>query len=423
MRTAIVWFKTDLRLEDNETLFRAVNTQDRIIPVYVMNTQTEPTIYGTAKTGVFRQRFLLESLLDLDARLREKGSGLLIVTGKPEEELPKLAANYGVKKVFCKKEIASEEQRETATVEKALWKIGCELEQFSTSTLYLASDLPFAITHIPDQFTAFRKKVEKESTVRFIIPEPQRIHSPAIPAIPEEWRRSCESHRINWFKGGETAAKERLNAFTFERGAILHYKHTRDELMGEDTSSKLSPWLALGCISPRTVYFQVKKFEQQIEANESTYWLIFELLWRDFFRFMFKKHHHRFFLLTGIQGKIPYTIRTDAKRLEAWKAGKTGNDLVDAAMHELNATGFMSNRSRQLVASYFCYHLELDWRLGAAYFEQQLIDYDVSANWGNWAYIAGVGNDPRGGRKMDPEKQAGQFDKQGNYRTLWLKQS
>jgi deoxyribodipyrimidine photo-lyase len=193
--------------------------------------------------------------------------------------------------------------------------------------------------------------------------------------------------------------------------------------MGENTSSRLSPWLAMGCISPRSVYYHIKQFEQQVAANESTYWVYFELLWRDFFRFMFKKHRQRFFWKKGIQGKTAYEIKENVQLLTDWKRGETGNELVDAAMHELNLTGFMSNRSRQLVASYFCYELQLDWRIGAAYFEQQLIDYDVSTNWGNWAYIAGAGNDPRGGRKMDFAKQAEQYDKNRQFRNLWLSQT
>lgn len=422
MKTAIVWFKTDLRLEDNETLHQAIATHEWIIPVYVVPLEEQPTVYGTIKTGSFRRQFIRESVSELDARLREKGSGLYLLHGNPETVIPELAKQYKVRKVYCKKEIAAEEQLETAKVEKELWKTGCELEQFSTSTLYQASDLPFAITHIPDQFTSFRKKVELESQIRLAFPEPSAIKSPIIPPIPEDFIVNEDASQL-LFKGGEIQAWKRLKAFTFGNGSILHYKLTRDELMGENTSSKLSPWLALGCISPRSVYYHIKQFEEKVEANESTYWLYFELLWRDFFRFMFKKHRQRFFLKLGIQGKTAYEIKENPALLEAWKKGETGNELVDAAMHELNATGFMSNRSRQIVASYFCYELQLDWRFGAAYFEQQLIDYDVSTNWGNWAYIAGAGNDPRGGRKMDLNKQAEQFDKHRQYRNLWLQQS
>jgi deoxyribodipyrimidine photo-lyase len=105
---------------------------------------------------------------------------------------------------------------------------------------------------------------------------------------------------------------------------------------------------------------------------------------------------------------------------EKWKNGNTGIDFVDANMIELKLTGFMSNRGRQNVASYLCHNLKLDWRYGAAYFEEQLIDYDVCSNWGNWMYVAGVGNDPRENRVFNMEKQAAMYDHDQSYRNLWL---
>jgi deoxyribodipyrimidine photo-lyase len=165
----------------------------------------------------------------------------------------------------------------------------------------------------------------------------------------------------------------------------------------------------------------IKEYEALHGANESTYWLIFELIWRDYFRFAMKKHKAKFFKKGGIQNRPPKT-RDDNKALLNWMNGNTGVDFVDANMNELRITGFMSNRGRQNVASYLCNDLQLDWRYGAAYFEQQLIDYDVASNWGNWAYLAGVGNDPRGNRYFDIAKQARQYDGDGKYRMMWIKE-
>ena len=222
------------------------------------------------------------------------------------------------------------------------------------------------------------------------------------------------------FNGGEFEAIKRLNHYFFKSKCISKYKETRHQMVGADYSSKFSAWLAMGCISPRFIYQELKKYETQFEANDSTYWLIFELLWRDYFRFMMKKHQQQFFLLNGIQTPKLESKAIDLELLQKWINGKTGNDFIDANMIELKLTGFMSNRGRQNVASYFCNELELDWRYGAAYFEQQLIDYDVCSNWGNWAYIAGVGNDPRGNRYFNVEKQADDYDKKRVYRNLWL---
>ena len=159
-------------------------------------------------------------------------------------------------------------------------------------------------------------------------------------------------------------------------------------------------------------------YEREIEKNESTYWLIFELIWRDYFKYISLKHGHSFFHLGGILKK-EYSWNTKPDFLLKWVEGKTAEPFVNANMIELKKTGFMSNRGRQNVASYFAKNMLMDWRMGAAYFEQQLIDYDVHSNWGNWMYVAGVGNDPRD-RKFNIKIQAERYDPKGQYQKLWL---
>lgn len=429
MKTAIVWFKTDLRVTDNETLCKAIAQNDQIIPVYCIDdAHFAWTNYGFPKTGSYRAQFLLESLEDLDRNLRELGSGLLVVQGKPEIEIPQLALTYKVHKVYAKREVAWEEKQTEKKVQNALMKIRCELETFSTSTLYHAEDLPFSIKNIPDVFTNFRKKTEKDAIIRKPFDKPSAIKSPAIPAfkLPKLEDLGLEEVTIDaraaiTFKGGETKALQRLQHYFYDTKSLSNYKETRNEMVGPDYSSKFSAWLALGCIAPRYIYEEIKKYEKQFGANDSTYWLVFELLWRDFFRFMFKKHQTKFFLYAGIQSEKKNSKSLNQKLLEQWISGTTPSDFVNANMIELQRTGFMSNRGRQNVASYFCNELNLDWRIGAAYFEAQLIDYDVCSNWGNWAYIAGVGNDPRGHRYFNIEKQAKDYDKNKVFRNLWLK--
>ena len=167
MKTAIVWFKTDLRLHDNETLVRAIEQYESIIPVYCIDeSHFQKTNYGFYKTGAFRAQFLFESLKNLNDNLKKKGSALMLLKGNPAVELPKLAQKYKVHKVFAKKEVAYEELKTHALVEAALWKIQIPLETYSTSTLYHAKDLPFSLKDIPNIFTQFRKKVETEATIR-----------------------------------------------------------------------------------------------------------------------------------------------------------------------------------------------------------------------------------------------------------------
>ncbi|MCZ8091524.1 DASH family cryptochrome [Flavobacterium sp.] len=429
MKTSIVWFKTDLRLHDNETLIKAISQSDEIIPVYCFDESNFVTTeFGFKKTGSFRAQFLLESLIDLDRNLRAKGSGLLIIKGRPEVEIPKIVQQYKATKVFVKKEVSYEEKQTEAKVQEELFKLKCELKIFSTSTLYHAEDLPFSIKDIPDVFTNFRKKTEKDAIIRAAFDAPKEIKSPEIeplqlPTLKELGLNfePIDSRAVLQFKGGETKAIARLNHYFFETKCISEYKETRNGLVGANYSSKFSAWLALGCISPRFIYDELKKYETQFEANESTYWLVFELLWRDYFRFMMKKYNSKFFQQAGIQDKGIIVNKHNTHQLQEWIDGKTGVDFVDANMKELKLTGFMSNRGRQNVASYLCNDLKLDWRFGAAYFEQQLIDYDVCSNWGNWAYLAGVGNDPRGNRYFNINKQSTDYDKNKKYRDLWLK--
>ena len=429
MKTSIVWFKTDLRLHDNETLVKAIAQSDQIIPVYCFDdSHFETTDYGFKKTSNFRTQFLLESLQNLDRSLRELNSGLLILRGKPEVEIPRIIKEYKALKVFAKREVAFEEKQTENLVQNEFFKLRCEFETSSTSTLYHAEDLPFSIKDIPDVFSTFRKKVEKDATIRPVFDKPLIINSPKFPesVLPTLTDLGLEYKAIDCraaiqFEGGETEAIKRLNYYFFETKSISNYKETRNEMIGTDYSSKFSAWLALGCISPRFIYQEIKKYESQFEANDSTYWLVFELLWRDFFRFMFKKYQTKFFLFSGIKTDRENSQSLNENLLSQWINGTTNSDFINANMLELKLTGFMSNRGRQNVASYFCNELNMDWRLGAAYFEQQLIDYDVCSNWGNWAYLAGVGNDPRGHRYFNIEKQANDYDKKHLFRDLWLK--
>jgi deoxyribodipyrimidine photo-lyase len=428
MKRALVWFKTDLRLHDNETLVLAMEQSDEVIPVYCFDeAHFKTTKFGFKKTGNFRAHFLLESLMDLDKNLRAVGSGLIVVKGKPEVEIAKLIEKYNVQKVYAKDEVAYEEIQTQALVQKELSKINTPLVTFNSSTLYQEEDLPFSIKDIPDVFTNFRKQVEKDSKIRAAFSKPKAINSPEIdvlnlPSLEELGLENIatDNRAVLDFEGGETASWTRLEHYFFKTKSLSVYKETRNGLVGADYSSKFSAWLALGCISARSIYAQIQHYEKEIVANESTYWLVFELLWRDYFRFVMKKYGHLFFLQNGIKTSKKNSNRHNAKLFETWKNAQTGNDFINANMLELKLTGFMSNRGRQNVASYLVNDLQLDWRYGAAYFEEQLIDYDVCSNWGNWAYLAGVGNDPRENRAFNIEKQANDYDKNNTYRNLWL---
>ena len=179
--------------------------------------------------------------------------------------------------------------------------------------------------------------------------------------------------------------------------------------------------MANGSISARTIYWNVKNFEADYTKNDSTYWLIFELIWRDYFKYVSLKHQNNIFKIGGLLNR-DYDWKTNDRTIQKWINGETRSAFVNANMIELKKTGWMSNRGRQNVASFFSKELLLDWRIGAAYFETMLIDYDVHSNYGNWMYVAGVGNDPRD-RKFNVDLQAERYDSNGTYQQLWLQET
>ena len=191
-------------------------------------------------------------------------------------------------------------------------------------------------------------------------------------------------------------------------------------MLGRNFSSRFSAWLAMGCLSPKMIYQEIRRFEQERMANESTYWLIFELLWRDFFRLMGKKYKSKIFQIGGTRDLENHYFKTNFEIFQKWADGNTGVPFIDANMKELNSTGFMSNRGRQVVASFLAKDLKINWLLGAEYFESVLIDYDVCSNYGNWNYVAGVGSDPREDRSFNIQTQSSKYDQNGQFVKHWL---
>lgn len=423
---AIVWLRNDLRIHDNETLYRACTHYESVLPVYCLDTNKFAIgANGFRKIGAYRAKFLLQSLNDLKLKLNKLGGKLLVECGLPEAIIPQIVKKTGAKAVYVQKEVTSEELNEEIKVEAELYKLSVPLEYVWGLTLFHKDDIPFTVKDVPDVFTAFRKKVESECTVRSCVHYPKAVISPIdvieknIPTLKD---LGFKEDTKNSFKGGETHALARINEYFWQKDLLKCYKLTRNQLLGWDYSSKFSAWLANGSLSPRYVYEQVKKYELERVSNDSTYWLLFELMWRDYFKFAFKKHGNKFFKSNGIKSGAVVTEFThqELENFDAWKNGETGQPFVDANMRELAATGYMSNRGRQNVASFLVHDMGVNWLLGAYYFEEMLIDYDVCSNFGNWAYIAGVGNDPRENRKFNVEKQAKDYDPKGDYVKFWM---
>ena len=428
MNTGLVWFRNDLRVHDNEILAIAAESNDQILGVYFFDPrQYQETSYGFPKTGKFRAKFLIETIQNLQKNLKQLNIPLLIVKEKPEDAVASIISEYQITDIYFQEEWTFEEKE----VENALRKNAenVDFHSFYQQFLFHPDDIPFSnFQNIPRVFTDFRKKCEKNSEVRKLIPVPKKRDSgflknfeSNIPSLQELGLDDFEVDRRSAFpfKGGEENAMNRVEDYFFKSKNLEEYKETRNGLIGTDYSSKLSAWLANGSISPRQIYAEVKKYEQEVTSNQSTYWLIFELIWRDFFKYVSLKHGTKIFMLEGIRQK-DHEWSYDEAEFEKWKNGQTKYNFVNANMNEIAHTGFMSNRGRQNVNSFLAKELKHDWRKGAAYFESLLIDYDVHSNWGNWMYNSGVGNDPRD-RKFNIQSQADRYDPDNNYQDLWLK--
>lgn len=429
MKRILVWMRNDLRLKDNKTLVRAAKSAEEVLLVYCASPREEQTLpLGFKKRGVFRTAFLLEALADLKQSLQDLGGDLLVVKGHAADVLPKLCEKYKCGAVYYSQEDAWEEQQDEINLQRALNKINVDWQSFWNSTLVDKAQMPFAVKNLPDVFTSFRVKVEKEHCFEqpFGSFEPRAFVDFDEESEPLTLEHFADSEKLSdsraalKFVGGETAAWERLRHYFWETDAISTYKETRNGLVGANYSSKFSPWLSLGCISAVSIYYELKKYEEERVANDSTYWLVFELLWRDFFRFTLAKHGTKIFKRSGFTPGPSKGWKHDKVAFNRWMNGETGDAFVDANIKEMIATGWMSNRGRQNVASYLVHDLKVDWTWGAAYFEAMLLDYDVHSNWGNWAYIAGVGNDPRPNRYFNTNKQAGDYDRDHRFRKLWL---
>ena len=334
---------------------------------------------------------------------------------------------------------------------------------------------------LPDVFTTYRKMVEPlREKPRPTLPTPKKGSLPPFPdtssippqhspfTIPTEYStlegallkplskpqisnppsypRPTES--VHPFQGGELQALERLNHL-ISGGHATHYKSSRNGLLGTDFSTKLSAYLSLGTITSRQIHSSLVDFEEGKNsswsgaegynkgANDGTTAVRFELLWRDYMRLCTRKFGPKLFRLSGFRGDenaiakwnspsgpgkdSSLTLPQINDMLQRFLNGTTGMGLIDASQRELYHTGYTSNRARQNVASFLAKHLYIDWRIGAEWYESMLVDYDVSSNWGNWQYVAGVGNDPRGeARVFNPVKQAYDYDSKGEYVMAWV---
>lgn len=307
--TVVVQLRSDLRVHDHPALTHALEEGARVVPVFVFDTrQFGSTSHGFQRTGKYRARFLIESVSELRTAMESLGGGLVVRVGIPEKVIPDVCKSVGAKRVFVHREINFEEQESERKLEEALKPAGGSLQRFWSNTLYYEDDLPFALADMPDVYTDFREAVQARAIVREPLQAPERL--PALPKgvakgeIPTladlgiadagETSRQTTDGGVGRIKGGEVEAMRRLRAYVEERkmSSSEYGKMGDPSTTGPDFSCRISPWLALGCLSPRVIFEEMKKTAPSARQVMKGY-TFYELVWRDFFRCITAKYSQK----------------------------------------------------------------------------------------------------------------------------------
>ena len=416
MKRVLHWFRRDLRISDNTSLHYACNQSDEIIPVYILSTWRRNHRW----TGPNRQAFLCGCLESLAQNLERIGGRLILRSGTPVKELIQLAQETGAKAIYFNQNYGPHDVEVEKQLRQAANGAGIETLAFK-DTVILApnevlnqSGLPFrAFTPYAKTWHQRKKpeplpKVEKMKTPGEFVSEP-------IPTL-EHWGWQPEAKIL---PPGEKPAEDRLR--TFLKETVFQYARKRNELSLPATS-RLSQDLRFGTISPREVYAACQKVAAKCTGSEQTDVSAFvnELVWREFF---FQILWHFPNVLDEDFNKQFSNVQwdTDSTKLKRWCEGTTGFPIVDAGMRELNATGYMHNRARMIVAMFLTKDLHIHWREGEKYFMQKLVDGDIAANNGGWQWSAGTGADAAPYfRIQNPWTQTKTYDSQGDYIKRWV---
>jgi len=373
-KRGLVWFKNDLRLHDNEALIKAQKECSELVFCYcIEKSDYDQSELGFRKKDAVRFKFMHQSVLNLRKNLEFLGGDLVVGEISANVTLPELVEAYGITDIYAEEEYAPYEINLVHAVMDVLPAV--DFHFFWGKTLYHKDDIPFEIAKIPLTSKAYRIPAGREAQPRDTFPLPSKLK-----AIANVKTKTFPSYKLYGFsedeykdakplvKGGETAALERLQYYTFKSELLTGYRWSRNKSDGLDYSSKFSPYLALGCISAREIYEKVKAYESKIKKNQSTWWLVFELVWRDYFTFKGMRLGSVIFKSKGYKNKN-VVWENNPLKFKKWCSGTTGIPFVDAHMRQLNETGFMSNRGRVNCASYLTHDLMIDWTWGAAYFE------------------------------------------------------
>ncbi|MCM8538324.1 MAG: DNA photolyase family protein [Lentisphaeraceae bacterium] len=401
MKKAAFWFRRDLRLEDNHGLYQVLKDYDEVLPVFIF----DPKILDQLTDKKDRRvDFIHQTLNEMDSRLREMGhAGILVVHGDVKAYWQKIIKMYDIEAIYCNSDYESAATKRDWEIDELANSMGARFETFKDQVIFEEEDILKADGRPYTVFTPYKKRWLENYT-----PEHSKAYE-SEKLLEKMWKEDLPKpytlERLGFEKTDLDIPNQNIN---FKK--LKDYDETRD-FPALDSTSRLSIHLRFGTVSPRAL---VRKAQ---ETNQT--WLS-ELIWREFFMMIlyhFPESEKREF-------KEKYTAvpwRHDEEDFKKWCFGQTGYPMVDAGMRELNATGFMHNRVRMVVASFLVKHLLIDWRWGERYFAKKLLDYDLSANVGNWQWAAGCGCDAAPYfRVFNPESQMKKFDKNLEYIKKWV---
>lgn len=420
MSHALVWFRRDLRLDDQPALHAALEAGHAPVPVYIHAPEEE----GAWAPGAASDAWLQRSLHALDAQLRQRGSRLLALRGPSEAALRTLAAQCGAAAVYWNRKYEPATQARDAGIKRGLREAGIAAESFNGSLLFEPWELATRQGEPYRVFTPFWRSALAQWRLPAHLPAPR-----TLPALPDGMEGLAPdalglAPARGWDRGfweawqpGQAGAHEALEVFV--DGALHGYREGRDR-PDQVGSSRLSPHLHFGEIAPWRICAELERHRSaRLDADIDAY--LRELGWREF---AYHLLHH--FPHTPEHNLNPRFdgfgwAGADARVLHAWQRGRTGIPIVDAGMRELWRTGYMHNRVRMIVASLLCKHLRVHWREGARWFWDTLVDADLANNTLGWQWVAGTGADAAPYfRIFNPVAQAQKFDPQARYITRWL---
>lgn len=407
----LLWHRRDLRVHDNSALHAAVQQNLSVIPVFVL----DPDILARPDTAAGRVSYLLDALRELQASYAQRGGSLILRKGDPVQVLPQVAQAAGAVAVYWNQDVEPYAQRRDRAVAAALAALGIRSQSFQDMLLHGVDEVKTQTGSVYSVFSPFWRNWSTLPKAK-PLPAPARIQTPPLESLPiptlEDLGFSCDQGLSS---AGEQAALDGLSRFC-QGSAIADYAEQRNIPAVEGTSG-LSPHLRWGTLGIRQIWQVTLEAEAGIRSDEANHSLTTwrqELCWREFYKYALAHWPH---LETHCFRAQFDNLEWDNNQthFQAWCAGETGYPIVDAAMRQLNQTGWMHNRCRMIVASFLTKDLLIDWRWGERYFMQKLVDGDLAANNGGWQWSASVGTDPKPMRIFNPSTQAAKFDPEGEY--------